>query len=183
MQPARRRETIAERRQRRAAVDDPDVVLAAAARFLETRSRSVAEVRHRLSGAGYQPALVAGAIDRLLELGMLDDRAFAVAWIASRDRARPRGERVLRQELLQKGVDRPLVDELLEERRTGEEGEAVEPDLDAARRLLERNARSLERVADPRQRRARAYALLARNGFDPDVCREVAAEVVAPESR
>jgi len=80
-------------------------------------------------------------------------------------------------------VDRPLVDELLEERRTGEEGEAVEPDLDAARRLLERNARSLERVADPRQRRARAYALLARNGFDPDVCREVAAEVVAPESR
>jgi hypothetical protein len=38
--------------------------------------------------------------------------------------------------------------------------------------------RSLARVADPRQRRARAYALLARNGFDPDVCREVAAQVV-----
>ena len=183
MQPARRRETIAERRQRRAALDDPDIVLAAAARFLETRSRSVAEVRRRLSGAGYRPALVDGAIERLLELGMLDDRAFAQAWMASRDRTRPRGERVLRQELLQKGVDRSLVDELLEERRTGEAGEAVEPDLDAARRLLERNARSLERVADPRQRRARAYALLARNGFDPDVCREVAAEVVTPESR
>jgi len=114
---------------------------------------------------------------------MLDDRAFAAAWIASRDRARPRGERVLRQELLQKGIDRSLIDELLEERRTGEEGEASEPDLEAARRLLERNARSLARVADPRQRRARAYALLARNGFDPDVCRDVAAEVVSPESR
>jgi regulatory protein len=183
MQPERRRETIAERRERRAAVDDPDVVLAAAARFLETRSRSVAEVRRRLSGAGYQPALVAGAIERLLALGMLDDRAFAEAWIGSRDRARPRGERVLRQELIQKGIDRELIDELLEERRTGEEGAATEPDVHAARRLLERNARSLERVADPRQRRARAYALLARNGFDPDVCREVAAEVVAAESR
>ena len=183
MQPARRRETIAERRERRAAVDDPEVVLAAAARFLEARSRSVTEVRRRLAGAGYQRALVDGAIERLLELGMLDDRAFAEAWIASRDRARPRGERVLRQELLQTGIDRGLIDELLEERRTGEEGEATEPDLEAARRLLERNARSLDRVADPRQRRARAYALLARNGFDPDVCREVAAEVVAPESR
>ena len=32
-------------------------------------------------------------------------------------------------------------------------------------------ARSLARVADPRQRRQRAYALLARNGFDPEVCR------------
>jgi regulatory protein len=177
------KETLAERRQRKAAVDDPDIVLAAGARFLEARSRSVVEVRRRLIGAGYQPALVEGAIERLLELGMLDDRAFAEAWIASRDRARPRGERVLRQELIQKGIERFVIDELLEERRTGEDGQVTEPDLDAARRLLERNERSLARVAEPRQRRARAYALLARNGFDPDVCREVAAEVVAPESR
>jgi regulatory protein len=178
-----RKDSFAERRERRAAVDDPDVVLAAAARFLEARPRSVVEVRRRLTGAGYRPALVEGAIERLLELGMLDDRAFAEGWIASRDRARPRGERVLRQELMQKGIDRALIDELLEERRTGYEGEATEPDVHAARRLLERNERSLARVADPRQRRARAYALLARNGFDPDVCREVAAEVVPPESR
>jgi regulatory protein len=183
MQPARRRETFAERRERRGTVDDPDAVLAAAARFLEARPRSVVEVRRRLTGAGYRPALVDGAIERLLELGMLDDRAFAEAWITSRDRARPRGERVLRQELLQKGIDRALIDELLEERRTGEEGEATEPDHEAARRLLERNARSLDRVADPRQRRARAYALLARNGFDPDVCRDVATEVLARENR
>ena len=183
MRPARHRESLAERRERRAAVDDPDVVMAAAARFLEARSRSVAEVRRRLTGAGYQRALVDGAIERLLELGMLDDRAFAEAWIASRDRARPRGERVLRQELVLKGIDRALIDELLEERRTAENGDAAEPDVDAARRLLERNARSLSRVADPRQRRAKAYALLARNGFDPDVCRDVAAELVSSESR
>ena len=183
MQPVPRRETIAERRERRGAVEDPDIVLAAGARFLEARPRSVVEVRRRLTGAGYKPGLVEGAIERLLELGMLDDQAFAEAWIASRDRARPRGERVLRQELLQKGIDQSLIDELLEERRTGEEGEATEPDLAAARRLLERNARSLARVADPRQRRARAYALLARNGFDPDVCRDVAAQVASPESR
>jgi hypothetical protein len=34
-------------------------------------------------------------------------------------------------------------------------------------------------VTDPRQRRQRAYALLARNGFDPETCREVAAGVDA----
>ena len=186
MEPARavrRRESLAERRERRAAVDDPDTVLAAAARFLEARSRSVVEVRRRLTGAGYRPALVDGAIERLLELGMLDDRAFAEAWIASRDRARPRGERVLRQELIQKGIDRALINELLEERRTTDDGEATEPDAEAARRLLERNARTLARIADPRQRRAKAYALLARNGFDPDVCRDIAAEAVSSETR
>ncbi len=166
----RRRETYAERRERRAAIDDPEVVLEAAARFLEARARSIAEVRRRLTGAGYRPDLVEGAIARLVELGMLDDRTFGAAWIASRDRARPRGERALRQELAQKGIDRGLVDELLAERRTHDGGEAVEADAGAARRLLERNERSLARVADPRQRRARAYALLARNGFDPETC-------------
>ena len=51
----RRRESFAERRERRAAVDDPAVVLEAAARFLEVRSRSVAEVRRRLTSNGYRP--------------------------------------------------------------------------------------------------------------------------------
>jgi regulatory protein len=165
-------------------VDDPTVVLEAAARFLEPRARSVTEVRRRLTGAGYRADLVDGAIDRMLELGMLDDEAFARAWIESRDRSRPRGERAIRQELGLKGVDRPTVDLVLAERREFvsalaiDDGVAVSPDQAAAARLLARNARSLARVADPRQRRQRAYALLARNGFDPDVCRTVAAGLV-----
>jgi regulatory protein len=170
-----RRETFAERRDRRAAVDDPAVVLDAAARFLETRSRSVAEVRRRLTTAGYRTELVEGAIARLVELGILDDATFARAWVESRDRARPRGERALRQELLLKGVDRALIDEVLGERGEGREQGA---DVGAAAQLLARHARSLERAADPRVRRQRAYALLARNGFDPDVCAEAASTFV-----
>ena len=146
-------------------------------RFLEVRARSIAEVRRRLTSAGYRADLVEGAIDRLTELGVLDDEAFARSWVESRDRARPRGERALRQELALKGVDRAVSDEVLEERR--EAGEGAEVDLEAARRLLGRNGRALARVADPRVRRQRAYALLARNGFDPEVCREAAAELVA----
>jgi regulatory protein len=183
---AGRRTTYAERRERKAAVDDPAVVLEAAVRFLEARSRSVAEVRRRLTTAGYRSELVEGAVERLLELGMLDDEAFARLWVESRDRARPRGERAIRQELALKGVDRVTVDLVLAERREATAGVgdgADDLDVDtpasadeaAARRLLARHARSLARVADPRQRRQRAYALLARNGFDPEVCRTLAA--------
>ena len=92
-------------------------MLAAAARFLEVRPRSVAEVRRRLRSAGYAAALVEGAVERLVELGFLDDAAFARAWVESRDRARPRGERALRVELRQKGVGREETDEALGERR------------------------------------------------------------------
>jgi regulatory protein len=179
----RRQRSFEQRRIERAAVEDPEVVLEAAARFLEARSRSVAEVRRRLGRAGYRSELVEGAIARLTELGMLDDEAFGRAWVESRDRARPRGEIALRRELALKGIDRAIVDELLEERRDGApgadgDGEAVGVDLAAARRLLERNERALARVADPRVRRQRAYALLARNGFDPDTCRSASAEIV-----
>jgi regulatory protein len=181
--------TYAERRAERAEVDDPQVVLEAAARFLETRSRSVAEVRRRLMSAGYRPQLVDGAIARLLDLGVLDDEAFARAWVESRDRARPRGERAIRDELRLKGVDRTTVDLVLEQRREAvspsedEDPDGVgSPDRAAAERLIRKQARALARVADPRQRRQRAYALLARNGFDPETCREVAAMVIATEA-
>src|SRR5919106_3991701 len=147
-----RRETFAERRERRAAVDDPAVVLEAAARFIEVRSRSVAEVRRRLTGAGYRADLVEGAIARMGDLGMLDDEAFARAWVESRDRARPRGERALQNELRLKGIERAVVDVVLEERRSAD-GVALEPDRDAAERLLEKYARTLDRIADPRRKR------------------------------
>jgi regulatory protein len=177
----RRRESFAERRARRAAVDDPAVVLEAATRFLEARSRSVAEVRRRLRDAGYRADLIDGAIARLGDLGVLDDEAFARAWVESRDRARPRGERALQNELRLKGVDRALVDAVLDERRSAV-GDAPAPDNDAAERLLEKHRRTLDRIDDPRKRRERGYALLARNGFDPETCREVAARVANPES-
>jgi regulatory protein len=179
-----RRPSIAERRERRAAVDDPAVVLEAAMRFLEARSRSVNEVRRRLTAAGYKADLVQGAIGRLADLGVLDDEAFARAWVESRDRARPRGERALRDELRLKGIERSLVDTVLTERRDGagaadsdQPEDLPSPDRLAAERLIEKQRRALDRVADPRRRRERAYSVLARNGFDPETCREVAARV------
>ena len=57
-------------------------------------------------------------------------------------------------------------------RDAGDGGASV--DEAAAERLLARRASQLGRVPDPRVRRQRAYALLARNGFDPGVCSAVA---------
>jgi regulatory protein len=165
MRPARRSE--ADRRAERAAVHDLERVVEAAARLLESRSRSEHEIRRRLTSAGYRAPLVEQAVARLVELGFLDDEAFARSWIASRDRARPRGEIALRRELRLKGIAPTTIDAVLEERALSADAGA---DDVAARRLLERHARALGRIADLRARRQRAYALLARNGFDPEIC-------------
>lgn len=183
--PRPRRESLAERRERRAAIDDPAVVLEAAARYLEARARSVTEVHRRLGQAGYRAELVDGAILRLMELGMLDDEEFARAWVQSRDRARPRGERAMRDELRLKGIDRTTMDLVLGERREattaamGDGDGDLSADRVAAERLLAKHERALARVADPRKRRQKAYALLARNGFDPETCATLAARLSA----
>ena len=183
--PRRPKPTLAQRREQRAASDDPAEVLDAAARFLEARPRSEAEVRRKLLLFGFRPDMVDEAVAKLLTVGYLDDDAFARAWVESRDRARPRGEHALRRELGQKGVERALVDAVLDERREGAavaatDGEgAPNPDEAAAEHLLAKKLGPILREADPRRRLQRAYALLARNGFAPDVCSTVAKRTLA----
>ena len=148
----------------------------AAAAFLATRPRSVGETTRRLRHLGYPPALVEEVVTRLVEVGYLDDETFARSWVESRDRARPRGENALRRELTQKGVPRAIVDEVLGERLDA--APDGDPDQSAAAALLERKRAALLREPDERKRRQRAYALLARNGFDPETCRVVASSFV-----
>jgi regulatory protein len=181
-----RKPTFAERRERRSEVEDVAEVMDAAARFLEARPRSVHEVRHKLTSMGYRSALVEEVVVRLTDLRYLDDEAFTRTWVESRDRARPRGEHALRRELHLKGIDRALVDEVLDQRRdeahegdgSAGDGSAQGPDDAAAERLLRGKLPALLREPDPRRRRQRAYALLARSGFSPDVCSAVSRRVL-----
>ena len=161
----------------------------AAAQFLAVRSRSVSETRRRLHDLGYPEPLIEEVLTRLGRMGYLDDVVFARAWIESRDRSRPRGETALRQELRRKGVEDAVVRQVLGERAAGirevrlgetapvrDAEDADRPgsvDRAAAERLVARKAAALAREPDVRKRRQKAYALLARNGFDPGVCREV----------
>jgi regulatory protein len=147
------------------------------------------EVRRHLIRAGYKADIIDGAVARLMELGILNDEAFARAWLESRFRSRPRSSRVLRQELAQKGIDRATIETAMAEREdvrsdalaaaSSQPGDGstdirATADEEAAERLLTKRGAALSRVADPRARRQRAYMLLARYGFAPDVCREAA---------
>jgi len=151
----------------------------AAAAFIGARPRSEAETRGRLLKLGYPEVLVDEVLIRLIEMNYLDDEAFARAWVDSRDRSRPRGSAGLKRELLLKGVARDTIDTVLAERE--KVAPEADPDMSAARALLARRGAALEREPDERRRRQKAYALLARNGFDADVCREaVDAELPRP---
>ena len=169
-------ETAKARREARGQITEAGPVMEAAAAFLAARPRSIGETKRRLRHLGYPRALVDEVVARLVELGYLDDDAFARSWVESRDRARPRGEYALRRELGQKGIARSVVDEVMVDRSDLAGGE--DADRIAALAVLARRRVALEREPDPQKRRQRAYALLARNGFDPETCREASAALV-----
>ena len=104
---------------------------------------------------------------------MLDDEAFARAWVESRDRARPRGERALRAELRQKGsIARSSMpsSRIAPTRRTTRI--ARMPTRTRRAGSSTRNARALERIAGPaRPAAARLRAARPATASTPEVCR------------
>ncbi len=145
------------------AADDVEKAREKALRFLSNRPRSEWEVRQNLLKAGYRDETIARVLERLRGVGLVDDAAFVRYWIENRAQFKPKGEVALRQELRRKGVDREVIDAVLEESGHAEDQAAVQAAIAKADRY-----RQL-----PRQEFAQKLgAYLARRGFDYETVRE-----------
>ena len=84
-----------------------------ALRYLGIRRRSRSEIAQYLNRKGWEEDDVTGVLTRLEQLGMIDDLAFAGAWIRERRLLRPRSTQALKFELAKLGVNRQVVEEAL----------------------------------------------------------------------
>lgn len=117
--------------------------------FISYRPRSIKEVNDRLYkylGKG-EEEVKSSMIDRLKELGYLDDEAFAKWFVESRSAHRPRSKRHLASELYSKGIDKVIIDNALAS--SGDEKEALKK-LIAKKKNMEHD---------------KLVAFLARRGF------------------
>jgi len=133
----------------------------------KTRSQLAAALRKR----NVSDEAAKAALDRITELGYIDDAAFARAWVESRHRARGLSERVLRRELTQRGVDRDIVDEVLLE------GVSADSERAAALALVEKRLRSMQ-GADEETATRRLVGMLSRKGYSPGMAFSVVREVL-----
>jgi regulatory protein len=130
--------------------------------LLSYRPRSMMEISRRLRRADFSSSAVQAALVRLERAGLADDHAFARYWVDNRERFRPRGTRMLRWELRQKGV----TDDIIEEVLAGVNEKA------SASRLASHRAPRL-RDLDELTFRQRLSAYLARRGFSYAIVAEV----------
>ncbi|MCZ2813687.1 regulatory protein RecX [Modestobacter sp. VKM Ac-2979] len=99
----------------------------------------------------------AAVLDRFTEVGLIDDAAFAAAWVSTRQSGRGLARRALSAELRAKGVDGEVAAAAVAE---------VDPqdEWDSARRLVERKLPSMRRL-DRVTAERRLIGMLARKGY------------------
>ncbi|MGH2428197.1 MAG: regulatory protein RecX [Candidatus Limnocylindria bacterium] len=153
---------------------DAAAAMEIALRFLGTRPRTRWELERRLARAGAEEEVVATTLERLAELGYVDDLAFARWWAEQRDRHAPRGRRMIEAELRQRGIGREVIEAFREEHvepdRAPEDEALPSTEAERATEALDRHLRGRALPDDPRALQ-RIGGFLMRRGFDPETVR------------
>lgn len=152
-------------------VDPADRARETCLRLLTVRPRSRQELAVALRRRGVPDDVAAAVLTRFSEVGLVDDRAFAEAWVDSRVRGRGLGRRALEHELRQKGVGRQEAAEALA-------GLTTDSELDTAVALAVRKA-GATRGRPPEVRARRLVGMLARRGYSHEVALTAAREALA----
>ena len=110
-----------------------------------------------LARRGVPEEAAEAVLDRFGEVGLIDDAAFARAWVSSRQAGRGLGRRALQAELRSKGVDQEVAASAVA--LVGDDDER-----EAAQRLVERRLRGMSRL-DRATATRRLVGMLARKGY------------------
>lgn len=161
-------------------MDNSDVyeqLINAALRFVSFRARSRKEIldflTKKLSRSRTSAPLVLDyAMERLTELGYVNDDAFAQWWVGTRTGRKPKGAKAIRIELIQKGVDGSVAERAIGLLLKGDKSESV-----LARGLAVKKAEALGKYPKMAQRQ-KLSAFLMRRGFSSDTVWSVVDDVV-----
>lgn len=144
-----------------------------ALRRLSTRAQTRHELAQSMVRKNVPDDIAEQVLDRFTEVGLIDDGAYAHAWVASRHGARHDSRRAIVMQLKQRGVDPELIDEATAEID-------FDSEVSAARALAERRLRRLEGLPVVVVRR-RLGGMLARKGYGTSVVMTVLRDLVVDE--
>lgn len=124
---------------------------------LTGQARSRKELSDKLAKKDVPSELAERLLDRFCEVGLIDDEAFAKAWIESRQPAKGLATRALAHELRRKGIDNEIAQEALAK---------IDPaDEESAARVLVRKKLRSVRGLEPQRATRRLVGMLARKGY------------------
>ncbi|MFH1238783.1 MAG: regulatory protein RecX [bacterium] len=128
--------------------------------LLARRDHSCREIYDRLKIKKFPDELIQKVLDKLVRSDYVNDYKFAVQWINNRLKEKPRGEKLIRQELFRKGINKEIIDRAIRE----EFSRQVPQELELAKRALQKKLPGYKKLAKLVASR-RAKSFLVRRGF------------------
>jgi regulatory protein len=145
-------------------------------RLLTDRARSRAELATKLEQKGFTADVAERTLDRLTEVGLIDDADFAQQWVRSRHLYSGKGKRAIALELRRKGIDQQDAADALDTIDSESERDRA---VELVRKKLRTQA-SLPTEGDRREIAAerdklvrRLVGMLARRGYTQGMAFEV----------
>jgi len=148
-----------------------DVARQIVLRQLATAPRSRAELLEKLAQRGCSAEVAASVLDRMTQVGLVDDQAYAQMFVHSQQAGRGLAKGALARALRTKGIEDQLVDETLASISDEEE-------RDRARALADKKLRAMHGLGIEVQTR-RLVAMLARKGYSSSMIYAVIREAIA----
>ncbi len=142
-------------------------------RLLALQPRTRAELAAAMASRDVPAEAAEAVLDRFGEVGLIDDTAFADAWVETRHRGRGLGRRALAQELRRKGVEDEVAQEALDQ-LDSETEEATARALVARRLAASRGMPTQTRIR-------RLGGMLARKGYPQGLAIKIVREALAEE--
>ncbi len=140
-------------------------------RFLSYRPRSEKEIIDFLKKKKVEPSIISKILKKLQEQNFINDEEFTKWWIEQRQGNKPRGIRVIKMELKQKGIS----DELITNYQL-----LITDQLELAKKALEKKVSTYRNL--PREKAYRKLSqFLLRRGFDWETVKDVIDEVLKKE--
>ena len=145
-------------------------------RLLTARARTRAELAAQLTKRGYLDDVSTRVLDRLVDVGLIDDRDFADQWVRTRHLNAGKGRRALASELRTKGIDDEMIAAALADVDSAAERARAEQ-LVADKLRRER----LTDDADDVKVARRLVGMLARRGYNQSMAFDVVKVALASE--
>ncbi len=152
-------------------MDDYQLLIDKALKLISLRPRSKKEITGKLQFLGIKkgtpPKILEKVIQDLEDRGLINDREFILWWKEQRDTFRPKGTRLLKMELRNKGIDSRLIDEVLEESENIQSHE-----FELALSLAQKRASKID-YFPIKQQKEKIAGLLSRRGFSWEIIYKV----------
>jgi len=150
--------------------DEAQKAYAYVLRSTQQRPQTQAEIALKLRRRDVDDVAAEAALRKAREVGAIDDRAFARAWVEDRGGTRGYGRARLRQELRRRLVDDALIDEALVALDDRD-------DIAVATELAAQRARQYGQDVDPVKVARRLLGYLVRRGYPPALAQRAATAV------